>query len=1217
MSASSSPGAGAGGEAGEMDWQKRRERDAQEWIDTCYYIPKDIEYDWRPFCEALVDNHRDAKGDFVAPSLPPRDSRGETGKPKDVIHGPDPAALAPAKGEDWKYVRYIPAWTDPDYREEIIETPGLNLIRNSLTTRDSLYNLRPALRHSDSIRNPTEYALRFGIAADRLDGRSRMSPSWSETRNPLADFTNQVNRLSDEERKLAVELSGRRFRQRNEIPPPGQEILPEVMELLLSQRGLLTNRAFIAEVEKAAGEGMSLDQMVQELERGNPETKTAHRVYLEDAMDDQDYQRLLLGGLTTDELIQHNIYTLSNDEVAMELDNPIHPLFDRPTWDNCEWKGRAAESPKLVYNINGIREEWNVATNDTLWEALQPAMRLISKMFSKRPPVLEALMDLTTRQPIPPESDGRLNPDTPSLAMYVLPEDIDLSLTYPAIRQLKEVYNYDWRENVLRVLSDVLILDIDWGFALAYQADTEDLADDALNKFVYGSTWYDEDTRRIRIRIAGDIIWPLLVPQYSKSEKMGCSFTIASTILHEFAHAIHMAVEALVSWDWAQPPGQDPAVTKLVKSLRGELYNSDWVEPLFKEYPQDEVGRDLEFSLWGCTSSVIGLHQGYPRHLVPLPIALGVESYPSAAGHWRQGAPGPVVLYLRPFSLDYMAKFFRKSFWDEEFEAYGFPAVRMRPDDLPTMVLVSEPTGTSIRMDRNTYGKDTAAFLRAVVEILSDSRQKVLAGYLSALKLEVQYRRQWATWWRHEIGNWEEETLYPLGASINDLKSHMDEASIINELYFADDQPARYTYWCSQQAEGDVIPFVEWEKELVESWREYFRYGGWLMQRLLAVHNDMHDDLGMLQRMVFHYLSVKPDGVAMYIRAEGAEDTAVGRIYHRLANFLRHAEDIVQLIGRVAEQPELVDIKDKWLQWEARFESHAEQYRELSKLFVDGTETAVGWWTIEQKAKFKRLPSGDWKHISERYKKMAYRDYIRAPAAVRDTIDDYLRQFQNPNPLNTQGEFGLEELEDAVKSLTDIDRRGPQPRPIFDFVVPPTQPQQDSQRLEIGLPSQPIASPSSDSVFGVPSEAGRRSSSLRGSPPRRVATHRVRKSTSATQQKSAFSKYVSNLLKAPDTEMGSEEARNLFASGIPQPILDLLPRGQPLAPTRGQGIAPFPNPYASRIVMTSEAIAFQEQQEAARKATQASGGATGVYEAQQLWREKRLKGDSDEEDGQS
>ncbi|KAJ8131894.1 hypothetical protein O1611_g1734 [Lasiodiplodia mahajangana] len=98
--------------------------------------------------------------------------------------------------------------------------------------------------------------------------------------------------------------------------------------------------------------------------------------------------------------------------------------------------------------------------------------------------------------------------------------------------------------------------------------------------------------------------------------------------------------------------------------------------------------------------------------------------------------------------------------------------------------------------------------------------------------------------------------------------------------------------------------------------------------------------------------------------------------------------------------------------------------------------------------------------------------------------------------------------------------------------------------------------------------------------------------------------------------MISEEARTLFTSSIPQPILDLLPRTQPLAP-KGQSIAPFPNPYAGRSVMTSEAIAFQEQKEAAKKSAQASGGARGVYGTKRLWREKRLESDSDDEDGQS
>lgn len=86
---------------------------------------------------------------------------------------------------------------------------------------------------------------------------------------------------------------------------------------------MLTNAQLKDEVEKAARTGMSLDQIVDELEKTNPRTKRVHQVFLDNALDDQDYQRIMLSGMTTDEMIQHNIHNMS-DDVVIDLDNPIH-----------------------------------------------------------------------------------------------------------------------------------------------------------------------------------------------------------------------------------------------------------------------------------------------------------------------------------------------------------------------------------------------------------------------------------------------------------------------------------------------------------------------------------------------------------------------------------------------------------------------------------------------------------------------------------------------------------------------------------------------------------------------------------------------------------------------------------------------------------------------------------------------------------------------------
>lgn len=180
------------GHVEEEDLANKLKDDVEVWINKADYIPKDIGYDWHPFCAALIDNHRDTRGVFQPPSSATPSSSlggagGSGGNRGHVFFGRDPGDLAPRKGEGWKHIRYVPAWMDPDYRDDFLPTPSGKLRRNTSSTRDAMYNLRPALRLADAIRNPTDYALRYGMIAGRLDGRSRMSPTWSKTRNPVDD----------------------------------------------------------------------------------------------------------------------------------------------------------------------------------------------------------------------------------------------------------------------------------------------------------------------------------------------------------------------------------------------------------------------------------------------------------------------------------------------------------------------------------------------------------------------------------------------------------------------------------------------------------------------------------------------------------------------------------------------------------------------------------------------------------------------------------------------------------------------------------------------------------------------------------------------------------------------------------------------------------------------------------------------------------------------
>lgn len=46
---------------------------------------------------------------------------------------------------------------------------------------------------------------------------------------------------------------------------------------------------------------------------------------------------------------------------------------------------------------------------------------------------------------------------------------------------------------------------------------------------------------RLEVAIAAEIMWPLLVPQYTIVEKQNCSLVIATVILHELAVCLFLS----------------------------------------------------------------------------------------------------------------------------------------------------------------------------------------------------------------------------------------------------------------------------------------------------------------------------------------------------------------------------------------------------------------------------------------------------------------------------------------------------------------------------------------------------------------------------------------------------------------------------------------------------------------------------------------------------
>ncbi|KAJ4323117.1 hypothetical protein N0V84_004517 [Fusarium piperis] len=122
-------------------------------------------------------------------ATPPGNQPGSSTVPNTTWNGnghlPNPAIVnsrhpqTPAKpvGNGWDHVRYVPPWTDPDWHDE-----GEQRDKTDFKIEDFFDRLRPAIHPKDQYKRPTKYAQRFSIFPGRLDGRSRTSPTRADSR---------------------------------------------------------------------------------------------------------------------------------------------------------------------------------------------------------------------------------------------------------------------------------------------------------------------------------------------------------------------------------------------------------------------------------------------------------------------------------------------------------------------------------------------------------------------------------------------------------------------------------------------------------------------------------------------------------------------------------------------------------------------------------------------------------------------------------------------------------------------------------------------------------------------------------------------------------------------------------------------------------------------------------------------------------------------------
>ncbi|TDZ74834.1 hypothetical protein CTRI78_v000224 [Colletotrichum trifolii] len=624
------------------DWFKRnaRERDDIE-------IATDAEND---AILQMAERGRDKAAAYIA-------NQRLVGPHAPLVGAKPPPAKAHNRGS-WVFVEFVPEWTDDLWQDNNFETAGGRVVRSY----DPLRYLRPAQLPHDQLQNPTAMALRYGVFPGRIDGRSRLTPTRSTFRR-VATGDGSIDKLQG--RSIETEAES-----------IAQAVYFDSVESLLS--------SYSSTMHKILGNDVTL-----------PDRDASILETMQSMQDDEDWQSILFSGATTNELADEGVMSFA-DDCSCDLQNGLHRILQRHRWEPTTWRGAEIEYPRLVYRSGLRKGEFDPRTNDFLWDRLQPALKLASRMLlflENGNGFWSRLMDVFNRVLVEASRDDRTDQQrfrSPACTF---------SLENPAGAVLP-------------------------GQALSAVVDSKQATEQLLDKVAFqiisahhergeegqhalmGTTIVENG--KIMVSLSADSIWPLLVDGYSKQERLLTSFSIAETIVHEMAHAVNYA-----QYMWLVEPGPDalPQLesepdTRLALSEYGEKImgtEQEVLEPFFEMEPRSELGHSLENYLFGGSIWPALGNSGFNlKHLSHLPSALMMQRWPfpirgnRPSNEWLLGNPSECVLrlpnsvadnYYLYVKFSQIARFFTEDFWRTEVNRFGNAALRLG-SDAPSKLIV-------------------------------------------------------------------------------------------------------------------------------------------------------------------------------------------------------------------------------------------------------------------------------------------------------------------------------------------------------------------------------------------------------------------------------------------------------------------------------------------------------------------------------------------------
>ncbi|KAF9881427.1 hypothetical protein CkaCkLH20_00573 [Colletotrichum karsti] len=899
----------------------------------------------------------------------------------------------------WNYVEFIPEWTDPLWSDPAMETEGSGDNERLVRPHNFLRYMRPAQLPMDQAKRPTGMALRCGIFPGRQDGRSRMTP----TRKSFRKF----------------------FVEGIERPDVHGEYITQQAEIMARDKNVSGADDLLIEYSK--------------LDANRRSQLSQHEQYVLERMtemqQDEDWQSMFFHGMTTNELINEGILSMTDDN-DVQLQNEIHRYLRRDKWASTLHRGTEEDFPRLVYQAGNQKGEWDPKQrNNHLWRRLQPALKLASRMLSfleDNDPFWKALLDIFNRVRVPSSRDDRSVAQRSEHPSFTFSKDPDAGpsavgdLIHMACDPIAET------EKAMDEMVEIQI-----GSAYHEPGENPSIPTSGIT---YGQIRNDGTVgEKIIITLAADSMYPLLVDGYSKDELLVTSYYLAVTLVHEFAHVVNYA-----HYRWLVNPGPSmveglvgfPSLQEQVKLAAKTLFGGPRgdMEPFFEQEPRTELGYALENHLFG--GQVWPLLSDYKmtaKHLFFLPCGILITRWPTGltasrpSSYVTTASPSSLVLKTPPMAatnystcvqVSRVARLFKEEFWAAQVPRYGSAAMRLNSSAPARVVPTMDEDFLQCILD--LLDGDVDEMFRAWPDNLS-KRNPLLNRFLELLSIEYlrltvakyKWTKDFQTWptrfkviqnmimqtqiiteeaimsSNHQqalhfepsaLEMWEKqfESTYRLNVKTHEQKFGYDNfelpegSALLQPLHDDEDVDPDLDFWGI--LENDVA------KKAPERLRNV----------LVRAYGELQYEVNMIQDLYFDVFRLTDEQRAFFASQRFIKRDNVNRLQERISQILELQGSVVQLLHNLPKSTVAVDFQQEF----------GPQYFALMQL-----ATQLQCWAAD----LRQINPQNWQELlpliptisnskrtgSQRILYFAQREVQLMPIAELKTIEEMVARFQS------------------------------------------------------------------------------------------------------------------------------------------------------------------------------------------------------------------------------